>query len=189
MAEEETNNTEETAQAETTTEEQDASNQDEAEQQGDDATSTDEGTAPSEEGGSEDGTANGDDEEEVEVPEKFKPLVEQVEQMTVLELHELVKALEKRFGVSAQAVAAAAGPAEGGGGDEEQSTFTVELSATGDQKVGVIKVVKEVLGLGLKEAKDMVEGAPVAVKEGVAKDEAEELKGKLEEAGATVELK
>jgi len=126
--------------------------------------------------------------EEVEVPEKFAGLVEQVEQMSVLELNELVKVLEKKFGVSATAVAAAPA-ADGADGAEEQSTFTVELTAVGDQKIAVIKVVKEVSGLGLKEAKDLVEGAPQVVKEGVKKEDAEELKKKLEEAGATVTLK
>lgn len=126
---------------------------------------------------------------EVEVPEKFKKLVEEVEGMTVLELHELVKVLEQKFGVSAQAVAVAAPGAGGDGGDEEQDAFTVELTAAGDQKIAVIKVVKEVLGLGLKEAKDMVDGAPAVLKEGVKKEEADEIKAKVEEAGGKVELK
>lgn len=139
--------------------------------------------APAEESAAEEGEA-------VEVPEKFAGLIEQVENMTVLELHELVKVLEKKFGVSAQAVAAVApGAAAGGEAAEEQSTFTVELKDGGAQKIQVIKVVKEVLGLGLKEAKDMVEGAPTTLKENVAKEEAEELKGKIEEAGGSVELK
>lgn len=128
------------------------------------------------------------EESEVEVPEKFKKLVEQVESMSVLELNELVKVLEKKFGVSAVAVAAA--PAAGGaGGAEEASTFTVVLADAGAQKIAVIKVVKEVLGLGLKEAKDLVDAAPADVKTGVAKAEADELKAKLEEAGAKVTLK
>jgi large subunit ribosomal protein L7/L12 len=129
--------------------------------------------------------------EEVEVPEKFKALVQQVEEMSVLELHELVKVLEKKFDVSASAVAVAV-PGAGGadaGDEEEQSSFAVELTDAGGQKIAVIKAIKEALGLGLKEAKEMVEGAPVAVKEGVAKEEAEELKKALEEAGATVTLK
>ena len=131
-----------------------------------------------------------DVDESVEVPEQFKALVEQVETMTVLELHELVKVLEKRFGVSAAAVAVA-GPGGGGdaGGGEEQSEFTVVLADAGAQKIAVIKAVKEACGLGLKEAKEMVDGAPADVKAGVKKEEAEELKAKLEEAGATVELK
>jgi len=126
---------------------------------------------------------------EVEVPKEFKKIVEDIEKMSVLELNELVKVFEKRFGVSATAVAAAP---QGGGGDagaEEQTSFTIELTSVGDQKIAVIKVVKEVSGLGLKEAKDLVEGAPQVVKEGVKKDEAEELKKKFEAAGATVTLK
>lgn len=127
--------------------------------------------------------------EEVEVPEKFKALVEQVEEMSVLELNELVKVLEKRFGVSAAAVAVA-GPAAGGdAGGEEQSEFTVELTEAGAQKIAVIKAVKEVLGLGLKEAKEMVDGAPAEIKSGMKKEDAEELKSTLEEAGAKVTLK
>lgn len=128
--------------------------------------------------------------EEVEVPEQYKALVEQVENMSVLELHELVKLLEKKFGVSAQAVAVAA-PGAGGeaGGGDEQSSFTVELTEIGDQKIGVIKIVRDALGLGLKEAKDLVESAPVALKEGANKEEAEELKSKIEEVGGTVTLK
>lgn len=127
--------------------------------------------------------------EEVEVPEKFKALIEQIEQMPVLELNELVKVLEKKFGVSAVAVAAPAAGGAAEGGAEEQDSFTVELTEAGGQKIAVIKAVKEILGLGLKEAKDMVEGAPVAIKEGANKEESEEMKGKLEEAGATVTLK
>lgn len=133
-------------------------------------------------------TNNSGVDESVEVPEQFKKLVEQVETMTVLELHELVKVLEKRFGVSAAAVAVA-GPAAGAGAEEAQSAFTVELTNAGAQKIAVIKVVKEVLGLGLKEAKDMVDAAPAVVKEKVSKEDAEALKAKLEEAGATVTLK
>ncbi|MFT7645094.1 MAG: large subunit ribosomal protein L7/L12 [Candidatus Paceibacteria bacterium] len=129
-----------------------------------------------------------DVDETVEVPEEFKKLVEQVETMTVLELHELVKVLEKRFGVSASAVAVA-GPAAGGEAAEEQSEFTVELTEIGAQKIAVIKAIKEVLGLGLKEAKEMVDGAPAVVKENVKKEDAEALKTKLEEAGAKVTLK
>jgi large subunit ribosomal protein L7/L12 len=126
--------------------------------------------------------------EEVEVPAKFKDIVEQIEKMTVLELNELVKLFEKKFGVSAVAMAA---PAAGGdaGGAEEQSEFTVHLADAGAQKIAVIKAVKEILGLGLKEAKDLVDGAPGDVKAGVKKEEAEEMKAKLEEAGAKVELK
>lgn len=130
-----------------------------------------------------------DEGEEVEVPEQFKALIEQVEQMSVLELHELVKVLEKKFGVSAAAVAVA-GPAAGGdAGAEEQSEFAVELTEAGGQKIAVIKAVKEALGLGLKEAKEMVDGAPAVLKEGLKKEDAETLKAKMEEAGAKVTLK
>jgi large subunit ribosomal protein L7/L12 len=129
-----------------------------------------------------------DVDETVEVPKEFKKLVEQVEAMTVLELHELVKVLEKRFGVSASAVAVA-GPAGGGDAAEEQSEFTVELTEVGGQKIAVIKAIKEACGLGLKEAKEMVDGAPAEVKVGLKKEDAEALKTKLEEAGATVTLK
>lgn len=126
--------------------------------------------------------------EEVEVPEQFKALIEQVESMTVLELHELVKVLEKKFGVSAAAVAVA-GPAAGGEAEGGQSEFTVELTAAGDQKIQVIKAVKDALGLGLKEAKELVDGAPAVLKEKVSKEDADELKAKIEEAGGSVELK
>lgn len=125
--------------------------------------------------------------EEVEVPAKFKDLVEQVENMSVLELNELVKLLEKKFGVSAAAVAVA-GPAAGGAA-EEQSEFTVVLASDGGAKIPVMKAVKEILGLGLKEAKELVEGIPADIKSGVSKEEAEEIKGKIEEAGGKVELK
>ena len=127
--------------------------------------------------------------ETVEVPKEFKKLVEEVENMTVLQLNELVKILEKRFGVSAAAVAVA-GPAAGAdAGGDEQSEFTVVLEDAGAGKIAVIKAVKEACGLGLKEAKDMVDGAPADVKAGLKKEEAEELKAKLEEAGAKVSLK
>lgn len=115
-------------------------------------------------------------------------IIEAVEKMTVLELNDLVKAIEEKWGVSATAVAVAA-PGAGAGAGEEQSEFTVELTDGGAQKIAVIKVVKEVLGLGLKEAKDMVDGAPAVVKEGMKKEDAEALKAKLEEAGAKVTLK
>lgn len=132
---------------------------------------------------------NTDDSSDVKVPSKFKDLVEQVESMSVLELNELVKLLEKKFGVSASAtvVAATAGGTADAG--EEQTEFTVHLVEAGAQKIAVIKVIKEVLGLGLKEAKDIVDGAPGDVKAGVKKEEANEMKKKLEEAGAKVELK
>jgi len=139
--------------------------------------------APAEEAKSESGV-----DESVEIPKEFKKLVEEIEKMSVLELNELVKVLEKRFGVSAAAVAVA-GPAAGGDAAEEKDEFTVELADAGAQKIAVIKAVKEALGLGLKEAKDMVDGAPAVLKEGAKKEEAEELKAKLEEAGATVNLK
>ncbi|HET8575088.1 MAG TPA: 50S ribosomal protein L7/L12 [Candidatus Paceibacterota bacterium] len=125
----------------------------------------------------------------MEVPAKFKEIVEKIEGMSVLELNELVKVFEKKFGVSATAVAA--GPAAGGAGEEaeEKSSFDVELTAAGDQKIQVIKAVKTALGLGLKEAKDLVEAAPAVLKEGVAKAEAEELKAAIEAAGGKVTLK
>lgn len=124
---------------------------------------------------------------DVVVPAKFKDLVEKIETMTVLDLHELVKVLEEKFGVSA--VAAAAAPAAAAAGAEEKDSFNVELSASGDTKIAVIKVVKEVLALGLKEAKDLVDAAPSMLKEGMKKAEADEFKAKLEAAGAKVTLK
>ena len=129
-----------------------------------------------------------DVDESVEVPAEFAALVEQVEKMTVLELHALVKVLEKRFGVSASAVAVA-GPAAGGDAAEEQTEFTVELTEAGAQKIAVIKAVKGALGLGLKEAKELVDGAPAELKVGMKKEDAEALKAELEEAGAKVTLK
>jgi large subunit ribosomal protein L7/L12 len=126
----------------------------------------------------------------VEVPEKFKSLVETIEQMSVLDLAELVKILEDKFGVSAAAPAMMmAGPAAAGEAAEEKDSFDVELTASGDSKINVIKAVREITGLGLKEAKDLVDGAPKVIKEGVKKEEAEEMKKKLEEAGAGVTLK
>ncbi|PLX88422.1 MAG: 50S ribosomal protein L7/L12 [Desulfuromonas sp.] len=118
-------------------------------------------------------------------------VVEFIENMTVLEMSEFVKELEEKFGVSAAApVAVAAGPAAGAGeAAEEKTEFDVILTSTGDKKINVIKVVRAITGLGLKEAKDLVDGAPNAVKEGVSKDEAEDIKKQLEEAGAGVELK
>lgn len=126
--------------------------------------------------------------EDVEVPKKFKALVEGIETMSVLDLHELVKLLEKKFGVSAAAVAVA-GAAVGAEEVEEKSSFDVELSSMGESKIQVIKAVKAALGLGLKEAKDLVEAAPTILKEGMKKEEAEELKKAIEEAGGTVTLK
>jgi len=121
-------------------------------------------------------------------------LAEELSSLTVLEAADLSKMLEEKWGVSAAAPVAVAGAAPAGGGDageaaEEQTEFDVILAAAGDKKINVIKEVRAITGLGLKEAKDLVEGAPKPVKEGVNKDEAEELKKKLEEAGATVELK
>ena len=124
----------------------------------------------------------------VTVPAKFKDIVSKIEEMSVIELHELVKVLEEKFGVSAAAVAVA-GPAAAGEVAEEKSAFTVELTAAGEQKIAVMKVVKEVLALGLKEAKDLVDAAPSVLKEGVKKEEAEEMKKKIEEAGGKVTLK
>jgi large subunit ribosomal protein L7/L12 len=118
--------------------------------------------------------------------EKFNDIIEKIEKLTVVELAELVKALEEKFGVSA---AMAAAPVAGGAAvAEEKTSFNVVLKAGGEQKINVIKVVKDAAGIGLKEAKDLVEGAPKTVKEGLKKEEAEELKKKLEEVGATVEL-
>ena len=117
-------------------------------------------------------------------------IMQAIEGMTVLELSELVKAMEEKFGVSAAApVAVAAAPAAGGAAAEEKTEFDVILASAGDKKINVIKVVREVTGLGLKEAKALVDGAPAPVKEGASKEDAEALKAKLEEAGATVELK
>jgi large subunit ribosomal protein L7/L12 len=119
-------------------------------------------------------------------------ILETISNMTVMEVVDLVEAMEEKFGVSAAAVAAAAAPAaagEGAAAAEEKTEFDVVLSSFGDNKVGVIKVVRGITGLGLKEAKAMVEGAPSPVKDGVSKDEAEDMKKQLEEAGAKVELK
>jgi large subunit ribosomal protein L7/L12 len=119
--------------------------------------------------------------------------IKQVDEMSVLELNNLVKALEEHYGVSAAAAAVAVAPGQAADGGaaaaEEQTEFDVILTAFGDKKINVIKVVRAVTSLGLKEAKDLVESAPVAVKEGVSKEEAEEIKGQLEEAGAQVDLK
>jgi len=135
-----------------------------------------------------------EEKKEVVVPKKFKSLVEEIEKMSVLDLAELVTILEDKFGVSAAApmsvaAAPAAGDDAGEAAAEEKSEYDLELIAAGDSKINVIKAVKEITGVGLKDAKDMVDGAPKVIKEKVAKEEAEELKKKLEEAGATVELK
>jgi len=130
--------------------------------------------------------------DKVAVPAKFKKLVEEIEKMSVLDLAELVKVLEEKFGVSAAVpMAVAAMPAAAGeeGGEAEKSTYDVELTSAGAAKISVIKLVREITGQGLKESKDMVDAAPKVIKAGVTKAEADELKKKLEEAGATVELK
>lgn len=119
--------------------------------------------------------------------EKFKDIIEKVEKLTVVELAELIKALEEKFGVSAS-MPMAAGAVAGAAAVEEKTSFNVILKSAGEQKINVIKAVKEATGLGLKEAKDLVEGAPKPIKEGLKKEEAEELKKKLEAAGATAEL-
>ncbi len=124
----------------------------------------------------------------IEIPSHFKALVESIEKMTVLELHELVKFLEKKFGVSAAAVAVA-GPATAGPAAEEKTSFNVHLTDAGANKIAIIKVVKEVLGLGLKEAKDLVDAAPSVLKEGMKKEDADALKKSVETAGGKVELK
>ncbi|MDD6848385.1 MAG: 50S ribosomal protein L7/L12 [Oscillospiraceae bacterium] len=122
--------------------------------------------------------------------EKITAIIEELKGLTVLELSELVHAVEDEFGVSAAAAVAVAGPAAGGeAAAEEKTEFDVELKSAGANKIAVIKVVREVTGLGLKEAKAMVDGAPKVVKEAVSKDDAEAMKAKLEEAGAEVELK
>lgn len=132
-------------------------------------------------------------EEKVEVPAKFKDLVGEIEKMSVLDLAELVKILEKKFGVSAAApVMAAAAPAAGAAAAEEKSSFTVMLVATGDKKIEVIKVVRDLLGKGLKEAKDLVDATatgPQLIKENAKKEEADDMKKKFEAAGAKVDLK
>lgn len=126
---------------------------------------------------------------EVTVPAKFKEILESVEKMSIIDLNEFIKILETKWGVSATAVAAA--PVAGGGAPagEEKSTFAIHLTESGATKIAVIKVVKEVLGLGLKEAKDLVDAAPSLLKDAVKKADAEEMKKKLEAAGAKVELK
>lgn len=132
--------------------------------------------------------------EQIEIPEKFKTLVETIATMSVLDLSELIKVLEKKFGVSAAMsmiapAVAGEGSATGGEASEAPSTVNVNLASAGGQKIQVIKVLREALGLGLKEAKDVADAAPKTIKEGIAREEAEELKKKLEAAGATVEIK
>ncbi len=122
--------------------------------------------------------------------EKIEKLIEEIDSLTVVELADLVKAIEEKYGVSAVAAAApAAAGAAGGNAAEEKSSYDVVLSEAGDQKIKVIKVVRDATGLGLKEAKELVDGAPKTVKEGVSKEEAEDLKAKFAEVGAVVELK
>ncbi len=129
----------------------------------------------------------------VEVPAKFKSLVEEIEKMSVLDLAELVKILEDKFGVSASAPAMMVGApmagAPAGEAAEEKTSFDIELTESGANKISVIKVVREVTEMGLKEAKDLVDGAPKVVKEGVKKEEAEEIKKKIEEAGGKATIK
>ncbi len=120
--------------------------------------------------------------------EKIEKLLEEIDSLTVIELSELVKGIEEKYGVSAAAVAAPAAGAAGAAAAEEKTNFDVVLKETGANKIAVIKVVRDVTGLGLKEAKDLVEGAPKTVKEGAEKAEAEEIKAKFVEAGAVVEL-
>ena len=132
-----------------------------------------------------------EEQKDVVVPEKFKALVGEIEKMSVLDLAELVKILEDKFGVPAAAPAMmmAAAPGAGAAAAEEKTSFNVELTGVGENKIAVIKAVKEITQLGLKEAKDLVDGAPKVIKENVKKEEAEEMKKKLTEAGATVNLK
>lgn len=120
---------------------------------------------------------------------KFNTFLKDLESASVLELNELVKEIEEKFGVSAQAVSSVGPQAGGGEAVEEKDSFTVVLSGAGEQKIAVMKIVKEVLGLGLKEAKDLVDGAPATLKDGMKKAEAEEIKKKIEEVGGKVELK
>lgn len=126
--------------------------------------------------------------EEVTIPAKFHAVVEAIEKMSVLDLNELVKLMEKKFGVSAAAQVAAA-PAAAGAAAEEKSTIAVHLKEVGAQKIAVIKAIKEVLALGLKEAKDLVDAAPTLLKDGMKKEDADAFKKKIEEAGGKVEFK
>lgn len=124
---------------------------------------------------------------DVAIPAEFKKIIDAIEQMSVLDLNRLVKVFEEKFGVSAVAVAAA--PVAAAGGADEKSEYTVELTSVGENKIAVIKAVKEVSGLGLKEAKDLVDGAPGVIKEAVKKEDAEAMKKTIEAAGAKVTLK
>ena len=121
--------------------------------------------------------------------EKIEKIIEEIDSLTVVELNDLVKAIEEKYGVSAVAAAAPAAGAAAGAAAEEKTSFDVVLAEAGDQKIKVIKVVRDATGLGLKEAKELVDGAPKTIKEGVAKEEAEDLKAKFTEVGAVVELK
>ena len=121
--------------------------------------------------------------------EKIEKLIEEIDSLTVVELNDLVKAIEEKYGVSAVAAAAPAAAGAAGEAAAEKSSYDVVLTEAGDQKIKVIKVVRDATGLGLKEAKDLVDGAPKTIKENVKKEEAEELKAKFTEVGATVELK
>ena len=150
---------------------------------------------PEEESKEKTGEQEAKKEKEVKVPAKFKKIVEEIEKMSVLELSELVKVLEEKFGVSA-ALPMTAAPAAGVGvssaetpAEEEKTSFDIILKEAGSSKIQVIKAVREITGKGLKESKDLVDAAPKEVKTGIPKAEAEEIKKKLEEAGATVELK
>ena len=126
---------------------------------------------------------------QVEIPAKFQGLVDSIEKLTIMELAELVKLLEDKFGVSAAAPVMMAGAGAGAAAAEEKSTFDVELTEAGGNKIAVIKVVREITGQGLKEAKDMVDGAPKVIKAGASKAEAEDMKKKIEEAGGKCTLK
>ena len=133
---------------------------------------------------------NKEEKKDVVVPEKFQGIVSEIEKLTVIDLAELVTILEDKFGVSAAApVAVAAAPAAGGEEADEQSSFDIELLEAGENKIGVIKAVREITEKGLKDAKDLVDAAPKVIKEGVAKEEAEEMQKKIEEAGGKVKLK
>ena len=121
--------------------------------------------------------------------EKIEKLIEEIDALTVVELNDLVKAIEEKYGVSAVAAAAPAAGGAAGAAAEEKTSFDVVLAEAGDQKIKVIKVVRDATGLGLKEAKELVDGAPKTVKEGVSKEEAEDLKAKFAEVGAVIELK
>ena len=120
--------------------------------------------------------------------EKIEKLIEEIDALTVVELNDLVKAIEEKYGVSAVAAAAPAAGAVAGEATEEKSSFDVVLASAGDQKIKVIKVVRDATGLGLKEAKELVDGAPKTIKENVSKEEAEDLKAKFTEVGAVIEL-